>query len=52
MRSYLGVDGGGSKTRFLLIDEGGTVLGSHSEGPAYYLTPVADGSTVGAIGPW
>ncbi|OLE47793.1 MAG: N-acetylglucosamine kinase [Acidobacteria bacterium 13_1_20CM_3_58_11] len=37
MRSYLGVDGGGSKTRFLLIDEGGTVLGSHSEGPAYYL---------------
>ncbi len=37
MRTFLGVDGGGSKTRFLLIDEGGRVLASHSEGPAYYL---------------
>ena len=37
MRTYLGVDGGGSKTRFLLIDEAGTVLASHTEGPAYYL---------------
>jgi N-acetylglucosamine kinase-like BadF-type ATPase len=37
MRIYLGVDGGGSKTAFLLIDESGRVLASHAEGPAYYL---------------
>ena len=37
MKTFLGVDGGGSKTRFLLIDERGTVLASHREGPAYYL---------------
>jgi len=37
VRTYLGVDGGGSKTRFLLIDENGTVLSSHTEGPAYYI---------------
>ena len=37
MRTYLGVDGGGSKTAFLLIDEMGRVLGSHTEGSAYYL---------------
>ena len=37
MRTYLGVDGGGSKTAFLLIDESGRVLAAHTEGPAYYL---------------
>jgi N-acetylglucosamine kinase-like BadF-type ATPase len=37
VRTFLGVDGGGSKTAFLLIDETGRVLSSHSEGPAYYL---------------
>lgn len=37
MKTYLGVDGGGSKTAFLLIGESGEVLASHSEGPAYYL---------------
>jgi N-acetylglucosamine kinase-like BadF-type ATPase len=37
VRTYLGVDGGGSKTAFLLIDEMGRVLGSHTEGSAYYL---------------
>jgi N-acetylglucosamine kinase-like BadF-type ATPase len=37
MRTYLGVDGGGSKTNFLLIDESGAVLAHHKEGPAYYL---------------
>lgn len=37
MRLYLGVDGGGSKTAFLLVDESGRVLASHAEGPAYYL---------------
>jgi N-acetylglucosamine kinase-like BadF-type ATPase len=35
--TFLGVDGGGSKTAFLLIDESGRVLASHTEGPAYYL---------------
>jgi N-acetylglucosamine kinase-like BadF-type ATPase len=34
---FLGVDGGGSKTRFLLVDDAGRVLASHAEGPAYYL---------------
>jgi N-acetylglucosamine kinase-like BadF-type ATPase len=33
---YLGVDGGGTKTAFLVIDESGRVLATHSEGPAYY----------------
>lgn len=36
MNTYLGVDGGGSKTAFLLIDESGGVLASHTEGPAYH----------------
>jgi N-acetylglucosamine kinase-like BadF-type ATPase len=37
MKTFLGVDGGGTKTRFLLIDETGRVIASHLEGPAYYL---------------
>lgn len=37
MRTYLGVDGGGSKTAFVLLDESGQVLASHTEGSAYYL---------------
>jgi len=37
VRIYLGVDGGGSKTAFLLVDESGRVLAAHAEGPAYYL---------------
>jgi N-acetylglucosamine kinase-like BadF-type ATPase len=37
VRTYLGVDGGGTKTRFLLIDEAGTVLATHDEGSAYHL---------------
>jgi N-acetylglucosamine kinase-like BadF-type ATPase len=37
VKTYLGVDGGGSKTRFLLIDQAGKVLASHTEGSAYYL---------------
>ena len=36
MKTYLGIDGGGSKTFFLLIDETGKVLASHTEGTAYY----------------
>ncbi|HUN71703.1 MAG TPA: BadF/BadG/BcrA/BcrD ATPase family protein [Steroidobacteraceae bacterium] len=37
MNIFLGVDGGGTKTRFLLVDGAGNVLASHLEGPAYYL---------------
>jgi N-acetylglucosamine kinase-like BadF-type ATPase len=37
VRTYLGIDGGGTKTAFLLIDESGRVLGSYLDGPAYYL---------------
>lgn len=37
MKSFLGVDGGGTKTDFLLIDETGRVIASHREGSAYYL---------------
>lgn len=37
MNTFLGVDGGGTKTRFLLIDETGKVLATHLDGPAYYL---------------
>ena len=36
MRTYLGIDGGGTKTEFLLIDESGKVLASHRAGSAYY----------------
>jgi N-acetylglucosamine kinase-like BadF-type ATPase len=37
VRTFLGVDGGGTKTDFLLIDETGRVLASHHGGSAYYL---------------
>jgi len=37
VRTYLGVDGGGSKTEFVLIDESGRVLATRREGPAYHL---------------
>lgn len=33
---FLGVDGGGTKSDFLLIDELGKVLAAHREGSAYY----------------
>jgi len=37
VRIFLGVDGGGTKTDFLLIDATGRVLASHRAGSAYYL---------------
>ena len=37
MRTFLGVDGGGTKTDFLLIDESGRVLVARRQGSAYYL---------------
>jgi N-acetylglucosamine kinase-like BadF-type ATPase len=43
VKTFLGVDGGGTQTRFVLIDETGRVLASHREGPAYYLEIGLDG---------
>jgi N-acetylglucosamine kinase-like BadF-type ATPase len=43
VKTFLGVDGGGTKTRFLLVDLAGKVLASHLEGPAYYLEIGLDG---------
>jgi N-acetylglucosamine kinase-like BadF-type ATPase len=43
VKTFLGVDGGGTQTRFVLIDETGSVLASHREGPAYYLEIGLDG---------
>jgi N-acetylglucosamine kinase-like BadF-type ATPase len=43
MKTYLGVDGGGTKTDFLLIDESGRVLARQRAGSAYYLETGVDG---------
>jgi N-acetylglucosamine kinase-like BadF-type ATPase len=37
VKTFLGIDGGGTKTDFLLIDETGRVLATHRGGSAYYL---------------
>jgi N-acetylglucosamine kinase-like BadF-type ATPase len=37
VKAFLGIDGGGTKTEFLLIDEAGRVLATHRSGSAYYL---------------
>jgi N-acetylglucosamine kinase-like BadF-type ATPase len=37
VRAFLGIDAGGTKTDFLLIEATGRVLASHRGGPAYYL---------------
>ena len=37
VKTFLGVDGGGTKTDFLLIDAAGSVLAAHRGGSAYYL---------------
>ena len=42
MKTFLGVDGGGTKTEFLLIDEEGRALASRRDGPAYYLETGVD----------
>jgi N-acetylglucosamine kinase-like BadF-type ATPase len=43
MSAFLGVDGGGSKTSFLLIDGGGQILARHIEGSAYHPEVGVDG---------
>jgi N-acetylglucosamine kinase-like BadF-type ATPase len=43
MKTFLGVDGGGTKTEFLLIDESGLVLARQRAGSAYYLETGVDG---------
>ncbi len=42
MRTFLGIDGGGTKTDFLLIGENGNLLASHQGGSAYYLETGVD----------
>jgi N-acetylglucosamine kinase-like BadF-type ATPase len=43
VRTFLGVDGGGTKTEFLLIDAAGRVLAARREGSAYYPEVGIDG---------
>jgi N-acetylglucosamine kinase-like BadF-type ATPase len=40
---YLGIDGGGSKTAFALIDAGGRLRATHETGSIYYLEVGLDG---------
>ncbi|SEN07206.1 BadF-type ATPase [Duganella sp. CF517] len=41
---FLGVDGGGTKTAFALVDADGNVRARHGEGSAYYLEVGMDGA--------
>jgi N-acetylglucosamine kinase-like BadF-type ATPase len=43
-RIYLGVDGGGTKTEFVCIDEAGEIIGRHVEGTTYHLQVGLDGA--------
>ena len=43
---YLGVDGGGTKTAFTLVDGSGAVLAQHLAGSSYYLQ-VGSGPLIG-----
>ena len=43
-RIFLGVDGGGTKTEFVCIDEAGAVVGRQSEGTSYHLQVGLDGA--------
>ena len=43
-RYFLGVDGGGTKTEFLCIDEAGAVLARHREPTTYHLQVGLDGA--------
>jgi len=48
-RIFLGVDGGGTKTEFVCIDEAGAVVGRHVEGTTYHLQVGLEGA-VRALG--
>ena len=41
---FLGVDGGGTKTEFVCIDDAGSVLARHMEGTTYHLQVGLDGA--------
>ena len=43
-RYFLGVDGGGTKTEFVCIDEGGAVVARQIEGTTYHLQVGLDGA--------
>jgi N-acetylglucosamine kinase-like BadF-type ATPase len=43
MKRFVGIDGGGTKTDFLLIDDTGRSLATRREGSAYYLETGMDG---------
>lgn len=43
MGYLLGVDGGGTKTEFVLVDQGGRVVASHQAGTSYYIQIGFDG---------
>ncbi len=45
MKYYLGIDGGGTKTTFLLADENGSIISSHTAGTCHYLQCGFDGLT-------
>jgi len=41
---FLGVDGGGTKTAFALVDADGYVRARHAEGSAYYIEVGMEGA--------
>ncbi len=41
---FLGVDGGGTKTAFALVDRDGNLVALHQQGPSYYLEIGMDGA--------
>lgn len=43
-RCYLGVDGGGTKTEFVCVDEDGAILASHREATTYHLQVGLEGA--------
>ena len=45
MKYYLGIDGGGTKTSFLVADENGTVISTSTSGTCHYLQCGLDGVT-------
>jgi N-acetylglucosamine kinase-like BadF-type ATPase len=40
---YLGIDGGGTKTAFIIIDKAGLILAQHEEATSYYIETGLDG---------